>query len=33
VVNLGHGVPPGTDPDVVTRLVDLVHNISDEGEL
>ncbi len=33
VVNLGHGVPPGTDPDVVTRLVALVHNISDEEEL
>lgn len=25
VVNLGHGVPPGTDPDVLTRLVELVH--------
>lgn len=28
VVNLGHGVPPGTDPDVLTRMVALVH---DEG--
>lgn len=28
VVNLGHGVPPDTDPDVLTRLVELVH---DEG--
>ena len=25
VVNLGHGVPPTTDPDVLTRLVELVH--------
>ncbi|WP_417563973.1 uroporphyrinogen decarboxylase [Microbacterium sp.] len=25
VVNLGHGVPPDTDPDVLTRLVALVH--------
>ena len=33
VVNLGHGVPPGTDPDVVTRLVAYVHDISDEEEL
>ncbi len=27
VVNLGHGVPPGTDPEVLTRLVDLVHSL------
>lgn len=27
VVNLGHGVPPDTDPDVLTRIVDLVHSI------
>jgi uroporphyrinogen decarboxylase len=27
VVNLGHGVPPDTDPDVLTRIVQLVHNI------
>jgi uroporphyrinogen decarboxylase len=27
VVNLGHGVLPGTDPDVLTRLVDLVHRL------
>jgi uroporphyrinogen decarboxylase len=26
VVNLGHGVPPDTDPDVLTWLVDLVHH-------
>ena len=26
VVNLGHGVPPETNPDVLTRLVDLVHS-------
>ena len=25
VVNLGHGVPETTDPDVLTRLVELVH--------
>ncbi|GED10474.1 uroporphyrinogen decarboxylase [Cellulosimicrobium cellulans] len=25
VVNLGHGVPPDTDPDVLTRVVGLVH--------
>jgi uroporphyrinogen decarboxylase len=25
VLNLGHGVPPETDPDVLTRLVGLVH--------
>lgn len=25
IVNLGHGVPPETDPDVLTRLVELVH--------
>jgi uroporphyrinogen decarboxylase len=27
VVNLGHGVPPDTDPDVLTRIVELVHNL------
>ncbi|GAA3755274.1 uroporphyrinogen decarboxylase [Microbacterium kribbense] len=26
VVNLGHGVPPDTDPDVLTRIVRLVHD-------
>lgn len=26
VVNLGHGVPPDTDPDVLTRIVGLVHD-------
>jgi uroporphyrinogen decarboxylase len=25
IVNLGHGVPPDTDPDVLTRIVSLVH--------
>jgi uroporphyrinogen decarboxylase len=25
VFNLGHGVPPGADPDVLARIVDLVH--------
>ena len=28
VVNLGHGVPPDTDPDVLTRVVELVHSLS-----
>lgn len=27
VVNLGHGVPPTTDPDVLTRVVTLVHEL------
>ena len=27
VFNLGHGVPPDTDPDTLTRLVELVHSI------
>ncbi|WP_460720752.1 uroporphyrinogen decarboxylase [Microbacterium aureliae] len=27
IVNLGHGVPPETDPDVLTRIVDLVHGL------
>ncbi|WP_129339817.1 uroporphyrinogen decarboxylase [Cellulomonas endophytica] len=27
VVNLGHGVPPATDPDVLTRVVALVHGL------
>lgn len=29
VVNLGHGVPPDTDPEVLTRLVALVHEQKD----
>lgn len=29
VVNLGHGVPPDTDPDVLTRLVEFVHQQPD----
>ena len=28
VFNLGHGVIPETDPDVLTRVVDLVHTAS-----
>lgn len=28
VVNLGHGVLPDTDPDVLTRLVELVHSLA-----
>lgn len=27
VVNLGHGVPPGTDPEVLTRVVELIHSL------
>ena len=27
VVNLGHGVPPAADPDVLARVVDLVHSL------
>lgn len=27
IVNLGHGVPPHTDPDVLTRIVELVHSL------
>ncbi|PVZ55460.1 uroporphyrinogen decarboxylase [Arthrobacter sp. H-02-3] len=30
VVNLGHGVPPETDPEVLTRVVELIHSISPE---
>ncbi|MFZ7087179.1 uroporphyrinogen decarboxylase [Curtobacterium sp. RRHDQ10] len=29
VVNLGHGVPPETDPTVLTRIVELVHSLGD----
>jgi uroporphyrinogen decarboxylase len=28
VFNLGHGVPPDTDPDVLTRIVELVHSLA-----
>ncbi|HEX3816313.1 MAG TPA: uroporphyrinogen decarboxylase family protein, partial [Mycobacteriales bacterium] len=28
IFNLGHGVPPETDPDVLGRVVDLVHEVS-----
>jgi uroporphyrinogen decarboxylase len=27
IFNLGHGVPPGTNPDVLTRVVELVHSL------
>lgn len=27
IVNLGHGVPPETDPDQLTRIVELVHSL------
>lgn len=29
VLNLGHGVPPDTDPDVLTRIVRLAHDLDD----
>jgi uroporphyrinogen decarboxylase len=32
VFNLGHGVPPTTDPSVLTRLVELVHSIPTDQE-
>ncbi|MFT4468298.1 uroporphyrinogen decarboxylase [Arthrobacter sulfonylureivorans] len=28
VVNLGHGVPPETDPTVLTRVVELIHSVA-----
>ena len=31
VVNLGHGVPPTTDPDTLTRLVELIHSVPDHS--
>jgi uroporphyrinogen decarboxylase len=31
VFNLGHGVLPSTDPDVLTHVVDLVHGLSNNG--
>ncbi|MGL4174776.1 MAG: uroporphyrinogen decarboxylase [Dermatophilaceae bacterium] len=33
VFNLGHGVLPDTDPDVLTRVVDLVHEVSAHGHI
>ncbi len=27
VLNLGHGVPPETDPEVLTRVVELIHSL------
>lgn len=32
VVNLGHGVPPETDPTVLTRVVELVHSVRNASE-
>jgi uroporphyrinogen decarboxylase len=32
IFNLGHGVPPDTDPDILRRLVDLVHERTDRKE-
>jgi uroporphyrinogen decarboxylase len=26
ILNLGHGVPPDTDPDQLTRIVELAHS-------
>jgi uroporphyrinogen decarboxylase len=31
IFNLGHGVIPETDPDVLARVVELVHRVSAEG--
>lgn len=31
VLNLGHGVPPSTDPTVLTRIVELVHSLAQDG--
>lgn len=31
IVNLGHGVPPNTDPAVLTRLVEFVHSLPASG--
>lgn len=31
VLNLGHGVPPDTDPTVLTRVVELVHGMAEEA--
>ncbi|KAB1641209.1 uroporphyrinogen decarboxylase [Gulosibacter chungangensis] len=33
IVNLGHGVPPETDPTVLTRLVEYVHTLPGSGKL
>lgn len=33
VVNLGHGVPPDSDPEVLTRVVELVHDVPDDPPL
>ena len=27
IFNLGHGVLPGTDPDVLTRAVEVIHSL------
>lgn len=32
IVNLGHGVPPDTDPAVLTRLVEFVHSVGESAE-
>lgn len=33
IVNLGHGVPPETDPAVLTRLVEFVHTLPGSGRV
>ena len=33
IFNLGHGVPPDTDPDTLRRLVDLVHERTERHEV
>jgi uroporphyrinogen-III decarboxylase len=33
ILNLGHGLLPGTDPDVLTRIVELAHSqLMERGE-
>ncbi|MES2865876.1 MAG: uroporphyrinogen decarboxylase family protein, partial [Actinomycetota bacterium] len=32
IVNLGHGVPPETDPDQLTRIVELVHSRAESAQ-
>jgi uroporphyrinogen decarboxylase len=31
IFNLGHGVPPDADPEVLTRIVALVKSLADRG--
>ena len=31
IFNLGHGVLPGTDPEVLNRIVELVHSVAPDS--